>query len=101
MQAPKVPFVTLAGPFTPSGNTILVTGGTGGEDQLVVARLYAVLHFVYNFFQSGIGLALAAKLLELGNIVSSLSSFFAVRNQTYYGRSLFVGAVRMHLPRPR
>ena len=36
MQAPKVPFVSLAEPFTPSGNTILVTGGASGAHQLIV-----------------------------------------------------------------
>jgi hypothetical protein len=33
MQAPKVPFVSLASPFTPSGNTVLVTGGASGIDE--------------------------------------------------------------------
>jgi hypothetical protein len=33
MEAPKVPFVSLASPFTPSGNTVLVTGGASGIDE--------------------------------------------------------------------
>jgi short-subunit dehydrogenase involved in D-alanine esterification of teichoic acids len=69
MQAPKSPFVSLAGPFAPSGNTILVTGGASGAIYVValIARCIICVQI-----SSGIGLALAAELLKLGNTVCLL-----------------------------
>jgi hypothetical protein len=43
-----VPFVSLASPFTPSGNTVLVTGGASGIDELafnLTCAVCALKHF--------------------------------------------------------
>ena len=104
MQAPKVPFVSLAGPFTPSGNTILVTGGASGVKQLIAhaitRRNARRLRCVKVDTSSGIGLAIAAKLLELGNIVSLTSRFLALI-QHKVCRSSSAVAVRTLLPKLR
>ena len=78
MQAPKTPFVSLAGPFAPSGNTILVTGGASGAYYVIAHCMICVET------SSGIGLALAVELLKLGNTVCLLCSDSISRHYPTY-----------------